>query len=160
MTRQISTKNYVIFAGLVIFTILTVLYLGKWYKTTEEYLTSISPLASILRVITIEELDSYLLDNPDAVVYITDKDKTYNYEEELKKLVENYDLENLVVYLELSEEDYKQMENYYFNSKLEVSNLVIFENNKIKYFLAHDEKDLTKENTINFLKEHEVIEND
>ena len=156
--RKIPKKNYFIFLGLVVVTIVLTLYLGKWYKTTTEYKNNISPLASSIKKITIDELDSYLLDNPDALVYITDNDKNYDYEKELKKIIETYDLENYIVYLEINDSDYQKITNYYYNSKLEINNLVIFDDNKIKYFVAHDESDLTSDNTIDFLKEHKVIE--
>ena len=156
--RKIPKKNYFIFLGLVVVTIVLTLYLGKWYKTTNEYKNNISPLASSIKKITIDELDSYLLDNPEALVYITDNDKNYDYEKELKKIIETYDLENYIVYLEINDSDYQKIIDYYYNSKLEINNLVIFDDNKIKYFVAHDESDLTSDNTIDFLKEHKVIE--
>ena len=158
MKRQIPTKNYFMLLGLTIVTFMVVLYFGSWYKTTNEYKNDISPLISVLNSITIEELDSYLLDNPESIIYISGTEKNYEYEKELKKIIENNNLQQTIIYLNLKENDYDKMDKYYFNDKLKINNLVIFENNKIQYFVAHNEKDLTKDNTINFLKEHEVIE--
>lgn len=157
--RKIPLKNYFLLAGIYIFTLMGVLYLGSWYKMTTEYKKDNSPVLEIINEISINELDSYLIDKPSAVIYMSAyNDDLYLYELDLIRLIRDYNLKSEIVYINLNDSDLKEIDKYYSSKKYYKDNLVIFENGKIEYFLATNREDLTKEKTLKFLIEHEMID--
>ena len=159
MTKVVARKNYLILFVVAILTIVAVLYLGSWYKTTKQFQERHnSALLSVISSITIDELDSYILDNPEDLIYVTDTIKNNEYEEQLKDIIEEYNLDSFFVYLELNEDDYDRLKEYNNGSNLMLNNIIAFRENKIVDILATNEEELTKDNTITFLMEHQVIE--
>lgn len=157
--RDIQPKNYLFLAILSAVTVILVIYMGTWYKTTNEYKQNHSPLIGTINNISINELDSYLMENPNSLVYISNYSKElYQYENDLKSIITNYNLESDIIYINLSASDEQKIDDYYQVKEHYITNLVIFENGKIVSFLATTKEDLTKEKTIAFLIEQGVIE--
>ena len=157
--RNIPLKNYFIFGCISVITIILILYAGSWYKATNEYNKRPSPVLEVINTIQLDELDSYLLENPFALIYMSNYDESlYTYEEELSDIITKYDLYQDIVYISLNKVNTKKLRKYYNTQNYSENNLVIFEKGKIKYFLAVNDAQLTRENTLEFLIEHEMID--
>lgn len=147
--RIIPTKNYIILAIISVLTIVLVFYLASWYKTTKDYYKNNSVMSDILTEIKEDEISNYVIDNPHAMIYITSgkNQKHKEFEKELKKILEKYNLTNKIVYLNI---DTVKQENFlyefqktYFienirNDEWKVPNIIIFEDGKaISYVNNH-----------------------
>lgn len=159
MKRKIPLKNYIILVGIAFFTLLVVLYLGIWYKTTYEYKKNTSPLESVINEISIDELNSYLIDNPNCIIYISENNDAFKeYENILKDVIIEYNLKNEIVYIYINDDNFEKIRAYYKNEPLFDNNIVVFENGVIKASLARTIEDFNKDKTIEFLIEQELID--
>lgn len=118
--EKIKFKNYLILAAIFILTILLVLYISKWYQVYSDYQKETPVIRGTLSYeITNAELDHYIMENPSCVVYMctASSDNCRNFEKDFKKLIEKKDLQDSILYLNLSDiEDMNTFVNE-FNDK-------------------------------------------
>lgn len=166
--RKIPIKNYIIMLFITIVTILLVFYLVSWYNASKEYYQNNSIMTSYLSEIKDVELSSYLIDNPDTVIYYASgKDESIkDFEKEFKKLIEKYEIKDQIVYVDASKE-----ENSAFISNLrelnnekitfsDGNNLFCIKEGKIAKALFENSDVLDKRQARNFLIKCGVITND
>ncbi len=124
--KKIPGKNYFILAILILVTVVLTLvlsniYLAKSRKVSEffEYSNKITP----------SELDVYLTENPDVIIYISDKYNLENttVEKKLKEKLDSTNLKDKMIYIDKSEIDNKFIskikENY--NIDIDINKLPI-----------------------------------
>ena len=102
--KEIPFKNYIILAVILIFTILLVVYLFNWQSIYQKNKLQEPILDKYLMVINYNELDDYLVENKEAIVYVSvlNDEKIRMFEnkteqqakEEILKILENY--ENMI----------------------------------------------------------------
>lgn len=166
--KKISIKNYIIVVIMFIAGMGVTLYLCNWYNVYDEYQKQTPVIRGILSEITNEELEHYVMENPTTVIYMcTASNPTCrNYEKELKKLVESENLQEKIVYLNLSDIDEDQFidnfnNKYPYKVKLTTNYpaLVIFEDGEISNILQgkEDEK-LTIIKTKQFIEINKIGE--
>ena len=99
--KEIKKKNYVALSVLLIVTVILTLSLASIYKNREK-LTS--EFYNYSNVITEKELDEYILENPDLIIYMADKyDLLYNeFESEFQNKIEDMNLKSKLVYIDKS----------------------------------------------------------
>lgn len=104
--RRIPMKNYILLAVVLIITIIFVIYLYMWYGTYEETRLTSPIMGKYMQVINYNELNDYLVENKDTVIYssvLGDKE-IRNFEVKLKKLITDNSLKGSILYLNLTEE--------------------------------------------------------
>ncbi len=103
--RQVPIKNYILLIILFLASIFIVLYLCNWYQVYEDYKKQTPVIRGSLSEITTEEFDHYLMENPTTIVYMcTSADSDCrNFEKDFKRLVEKDNLQEDVIYLNLSD---------------------------------------------------------
>ena len=69
--KEIPFKNYIILAVILIFTILLVVYLFNWQSIYQKNKLQESILDKYLMVINYNELDDYLVEDKEAIVYVS-----------------------------------------------------------------------------------------
>lgn len=149
--KKISIKNYIILIVIFIVGIAITLYLCNWYHVYDEYQKQTPLIRGTLSEITNEELEHYVMENPTTVIYMcTASNPTCrSYEKDLKKLVESENLQEKIIYLNLSDIDQNQFvdsfnNKYPYKVKLTTNYpaLVIFEDGEINNILQgkEDEK--------------------
>ena len=162
--RTIAIKNYFIL-GLIFFAATTLtLYLCDVYRVYDEEKKQVPVIRGTLSEIITEELDHYVLENPTTIIYMctASDSKCRNYEKDLKKFVQKEELQESIVYLNLSDIDANIfVENfnnkYQFRIKLKTNYpaLVIFEDGKITHLLqAKENEKLTITKTKQFIELH------
>lgn len=143
--RQIKLKNYLILGLIFILTLFVVIALRKWYISYENYQLTIPVLKGKLNEVTVAELDNYLTENDDAIVYIEVSEDANSREvaEGLIDVVKKRELTERVVYLNISSiEDkdkfFKDFSSKYIQSeKLEYyPALVLFYEGKVEAFVS------------------------
>lgn len=165
--RQIPSKNYVIVLILFIISIILVLVLANWYKSYKDYQLTIPVINGVINEINDKEVDNFLLENRDTMIYIgiSNDDNCRKLEEDLKIIIEKNDLQNDIVYLNLSNIDKiddfieKFNDKYADDKRIEkYPSFIIFKNSKIVDAVSKTKKqDLYIDDVEQLLEEHEVI---
>lgn len=127
-------KNYFILAVIIIATVLLVWYLCNWYDAYQDYQKTIPVIRGELPEITDAELDHYLLENEEILLYLctASNEECRSFEGQLKKVVKKEKLENKMTYVNLSsvtniDEFYREFnENHPYQEKLEKYPAIIY----------------------------------
>lgn len=165
-------KKYIILFGIYLITIMLVFYISSWYKTVQEHYKNNSVIPEVVSEITAVELESFVIDNPNIIVYVaSSSDETIkDYEKILKKMITDNDIQNEVVYINLDKEENINLidtikVNYLADNLKKIStiftpNLFYFEDGKITDMVYIRTSGLTKNNTENFFERNGIINND
>ena len=161
-------KNYLILAALFIATTGLILYLCQLYKVYEEYQKQTPVIRDTLSEITYQDLEHYILERPTTVIYMcTASDMVCrNYEKNFKKLIKSKELQETIVYLNLSNVDqdkFIEEFNDKYPSKFKLTSrypaLVVFEEGKLINLLqGKDDEELTIVKTKQFIEIHKIGE--
>lgn len=121
--REIPKKNYWLLGLLSIITIVTVLYFSNWYKASKEYNIESSVMTNFLGEIKEVEIDNYILENPDIVIYISSdrEEQTKKFEKKLKNYIIKEEIKGQFIYLDcanLTPEFISTFQKKYFNGAL------------------------------------------
>lgn len=154
-------KNYIILIVIFILCWGLTLYLCEWYKVYNDYEKQTPVIRGTLSEITYEDLDHYVVDVPSIIVYICTSydDNCRNFEKNFKKYVKKNDLNDSIVYLNITNIDKQQFINdfnnkYNYKGKLtgNYPAFVSFKDGKINSVLqATDNKNLSLSKVDSFL---------
>ena len=132
--RKIPSKNYMYLALIVIITIILTFSLSKFYHNRYRE-TSI--LYNYLPEVTLDDLDTYLIENEIAIIYIDDKYNLNDNKEE-KKLKDNiikYNMNNRFVFLDSNKIDQHFIvsfnQKYHYNFKEEYPMIIIMTKDRV-----------------------------
>lgn len=167
--RKIPMKNYIILASTFLITLLIILYLCNWYKVYDEYQRKTPVINGTLSELTsTEELEHYIMENQTTVIYMctSSDDKCRNFEKDFKKLIQQKNLQDSIIYLNLSNIDKNEFVdtfnlNYPYKVKLNSNYpaIVIFEDNKVINILQGTENQkLTIEKAKQFIEINKIGE--
>ena len=70
LKKKSIVKNYIILIVLFILSFAFTLYLCKWYNVYKEYKNEIPVIRGVLSEISYDELDHYIIDNSNIMLYI------------------------------------------------------------------------------------------
>ena len=130
--RVIPPKNYLYLALIIIASILLIIYLLKWYKTYNDSKLYTGILNEYLQVINYNELNDYIIENKDAVIYVSilGNEEIRKFENKFKNTITDNNLRNNILYLDITNEEKEKVKE-----KLKINNnlpyLVVFTNGKI-----------------------------
>lgn len=163
--KEIPLKNYILLSIVLILTIVVVIYFFLWKNTYEKSKLQIPILDDYLLVINYNELNNYLVENKDAIIYISklNNENIRLFENKFKNIINKNNLNNKILYLDLTEElkennIVKEINKKYGKEMTEVPTIVIIKDGKIsssynikenKYNIKLLEKYLEKEDVIN-----------
>ncbi len=162
--KKIPIKNYVILVVLIAVTVLAACYGCYVYKKHQEhgYVTVMLPF---LKEIKEDGIGDYLVDNPTAVLYISDKTNSSLEEEELKvkQLITDYNLQSYFVYVDISNDQAKSLADFEKKYQLQLNYqnlpiLVIIEDEQVVEY--YNEQNWNAQEIEDFLVRNGVIEND
>ena len=102
--KKVTIKSYLILATTFMLTIGITIYLCECYKVYDESKKETPIIRGTLSEITSEELEHYVQENQNCVVYMCTASNQVcrDYEEKLKKLIKKKNLQEDIVYLNLS----------------------------------------------------------
>lgn len=94
-------KNYILLAVLLVVTVFLTFFLSSLYKSRNNV---VSDFYEYCNKINSNEFDEFIIENPDSIIYIGDKNDLDFKEQEsaLKDEIEKKGLKNKIVYLEKS----------------------------------------------------------
>ncbi len=167
--RKIPTKNYIKLALIFIFTLIVVFYANSWYKTYQINKLNTPYISGKIKAINKSELDTYLVENPNLIIYVgkNNDQKCYDFEKELYSAIKKSNLIEETVFLDLSDNyssdilDDIQDKYYSENITAELNNLpalLIIQDKQIKDVLivSNDEK-ISSDSIIQLFEEFEYI---
>ena len=163
--KEIPLKNYILLSIVLILTIVVVIYFFLWKNTYEKSKLQTPILDDYLLVINYNELNNYLVENKDAIIYVSklNDESIRLFENKFKNIINKNNLNNKILYLDLTEElkennIVKEINKKYGKEMNEVPTIVIIKDGKIsssynikenKYNIKLLEKYLEKEDVIN-----------
>ena len=132
----IPVKNYIILSVIAIVSIFFVIYSYMWYSTYKSNRLNTPILNEYLNVIQYNELDNYLIENKDAIIYVSalnDKEIS-SFEKKFKKIINKYSINNSFLYLDITNEledsnTYKQLKEKY---GVNIPYIINFKNGNIR----------------------------
>lgn len=163
--KEIPLKNYILLSIVLILTIVVVIYFFLWKNTYEKSKLQTPILDEYLLVINYNELNNYLVENKDAIIYVSklNNENIRLFENKFKNIINKNNLNNKILYLDLTEElkennIVKEINKKYGKEMTEVPTIVIIKDGKISssynikengYNVKSLEKYLEKEDVIN-----------
>jgi len=167
---KIDFKNYLILISIFLLTILLVLYISKWYQVYSDYQKETPVIRGTLNYeITNAELDHYIMENPSCVIYMctANSDNCRNFEKDFKKLIQKNNLQNSIIYLNLSDipdinafiDEFNNKYNYKVKLTANYPALVEFTEGKITAFIEGNKtQSLTITKASQFIDLHHIGE--
>lgn len=130
--RTVPLKNYIYLFIIIIITISLSLYILKWYNTYNESRLKTGILNNYLQVINYNELDDYIVENKNAVIYVTilGNEQIRDFEKNFKNTIMDKNLRDNMLYLDITNENQNSVKN-----KLKIEDklpyLIVYTNGKI-----------------------------
>ena len=130
--REIPTKNYLYLGIILLISILILFYAYRWYETYRDSKLNIGIMNDYLTVINYNELEDYIIENKDAVIYVSilGDEKINKFETSFKNTIMDNNLRKSMLYLNITNEDQEVIKN---NLKIdtELPSIVVYTNGKI-----------------------------
>ncbi len=132
ITKAIPLKNYIYLFLILLGSLLFLIYIYTWYETYKENKLKTGILNNYLTIINYNELDDYIIENKNAIIYVSilGNEKTSKFEEKFKNSIVDNNLKNTILYLDLTNENIPSA-----TKKLEIDDnfpyLVVYTNGKI-----------------------------
>lgn len=155
---NIPKKNYIIVILLFTFTVAITLIFSSIYTNKKE--ESVSNFYESTKKINYQDVENYLLDNPESIIYITDKNnkKYTKVEKKLESRLEKLKLKDsfvIIEYTELENGLNKYLKDKY-NTTIEYNNspiMIIINNDMIEANIT-----ITDNTNVNDILSEEVFE--
>lgn len=148
--RVIPVKNYIILVILFVAIVALVFYLCDLYHVYDAHQREIPVIRDTLSEIQPDELEHYIMENPTTVIYMCTAfdEKCRDYEKDLKKLVEKEELQESIIYVNLSNVDQTEFVDkfnarfpYRITLKKQYPAFVVFEDGEVRSILQADKND-------------------
>lgn len=162
--REIPFKNYIILALVLILTIIGVIYIFMWYSSKEKSKLELPILDDYIMSINYNELNDYIVENKDAVIYtsVLNDINIRLFENKFKNIIVKNNLNSSILYLDLTDEIKDNnvllnMEKKY-GTKVDIPSVMVFKDGVLidvynikedNYNIKKLEKYLEKEVVIN-----------
>lgn len=116
--RKIPGKNYLILGIIFLITVFLLYYFYMWSQAYKETKLNIRIMDSYMEVINYNELEDYLVENPDTVIYVSvlEDSKIREFEKKFKTVLKNNELDNEILYMDITENIKKQEIQKLFNN--------------------------------------------
>lgn len=164
--RKIPKKNYIFLSILSVVTILFSVYVMNWYKTSKEYSAEESLMTDFLGEVKESEIENYILENPEVVIYVASEqnENIKKFEKKLKEYLIKEDLKSHFIYLNcnnLSSDFITTFQKKYFNGALKkvyfpYPNLWLVDDGEVVDVLYRINQELDIKDVDQFLKKNGV----
>lgn len=134
--KKIKRKNYIILALILILTVFVTFFLSQLYKNRQR---SVSDFYNYANKINGNEIEQYLIENPDVILYISDKYDLSNdkFEKDFKEKLSELNINDMLIFVEKSDIDKAFLNSINADIKLSNTPVVILildkEAREVKY---------------------------
>ena len=124
--KKIFQKNYIILVVLLVVTVFFTLFLSNLYVSKNKLVSNFYEYSNKIKT---EEFDEYMIENPDTILYISDKyDLTHEtFENKFEEKINNLNLKENLVFIdkdEITDKFLNKMSNTY-EINIELNNIPI-----------------------------------
>ena len=159
--EQIPMKNYIYLGFILLATILVLFYAYRWYETYKEEMLNTGIMNNYLTVINYNELDDYITENKDAIIYVSilGNNKINKFENSFKNTIMDNELKKSILYLNITDEDINKVKEKLTIDK-NLPYIVVYTNGKITDTYSISKHDYSTKKTIKYLNRIGVTEID
>lgn len=159
--REVPRKNYIYLFLILLGSLLLLLYIYTWYDAYNENRLNTSIMDKYLTVINYNELDNYIIENKDAVIYVSilGNEDISKFEKKFKNLVYEHNLKNDILYLDISNENIS-IATKKLNIDEEFPYLVVYTNGVITDTYSINDNNYSNAKIEKYLNRIGVIDND
>ncbi len=137
--KDIPKKNYFILGIILIISCILVYYINAWYSLYQYEKRGNSPITTYMEIINYNEVENYIAENSDAIIYISKSNnlKIRKFEEDNEKLFKKLELNYNILYMDAKEVNKDLKIKYNVN---EYPTILFFKNKRLvnKYVLELD----------------------
>lgn len=165
--RNIPKKNYVILGIVILVSLLIVYYLYMWFTAYTATKEGEAILDKYMTVINYNELDNYLVENPDGIIYvgILNDEEISKFERKFKNSIKNSKINKEVLYLNITDEisnvnKVKEMKERYtvnYADITNVPNIMVFENGEIKTIYSIKDNGYDVDKAVKFINDIKLV---
>lgn len=100
--KDIPKKNYFILGIILIISCILVYYINAWYSLYQYEKRGNSPITTYMEIINYNEVENYIAENSDAIIYISKSNnlKIRKFEEDNEKLFKKLELNYNILYMD------------------------------------------------------------
>ena len=159
--RQIPKRNYFILGVVIIATFLILYYLYMWYDAYKETKLNMRILDNYMEVINYNELDNFLIESPNSIIYVSvlEDETIREFEKKLKKEFKNNKIDKQVLYMDITNDirdiniknDMISKYNLNGNNITNVPLFMVIINGKIKMFYSIHDNNYDISSAVNFI---------
>ena len=154
--RKIPIKNYIILGIVIIFTIFILYYFYMWVDVYKESKINIPIMDKYMSVINYNELDNFIVENPNSIVYVSvlENEDIREFEKKFKVKYKNNQINNEVLYMNITSDIVdsnlkKEMMYKYSVNSLNITSvplIMVFEDGKLSsiYSISDNNYDIDK----------------
>jgi len=159
--REVPRKNYIYLFLILLGSLLLLLYIYTWYDAYNENKLNTSIMDKYLTVINYNELDNYIIENKNAVIYVSilGNEDISKFEKKFKNLVSEHNLKNDILYLDISNENIS-IATKKLNIDEEFPYLVVYTNGVITDTYSINDNNYSNAKIEKYLNRIGVIDND
>lgn len=137
--KDIPKKNYFILGIILIISCILVYYINAWYSLYQYEKRGNSPITTYMEIINYNEVENYIEENSDAIIYISKSNnlKIRKFEEDNEKLFKKLELNYNILYMDAKDVNKDLKIKYNVN---EYPTILFFKNKRLvnKYVLELD----------------------
>lgn len=137
--KDIPKKNYFILEIILIISCILVYYINAWYSLYQYEKRGNSPITTYMEIINYNEVENYIEENSDAIIYISKSNnlKIRKFEEDNEKLFKKLELNYNILYMDAKDVNKDLKIKYNVN---EYPTILFFKNKRLvnKYVLELD----------------------
>ena len=161
LLREVPRKNYIYLFLILLGSLLLLLYIYTWYDAYNENKLNTSIMDKYLTVINYNELDNYIIENKNAIIYVSilGNEDISKFEKKFKNLVSEHNLKNDILYLDISNENINVATNK-LNIDDEFPYLVVYTNGVITDTYSINDNKYSNAKIEKYLNRIGVIDND
>lgn len=164
--REIPLKNYIILGLVILLTLGIVYYFYLWYITYEESKLNETIMDRYLEVINYNELNDYIVENRNAMIYtsVLEDNNIRKFEIKFKNIVVKNALKDKILYMDMTDifEDkikYTELRNSYQINNYNITNvpcILVFKDAKLVDIYSIKDNDYNTDNVLNYIIDNEM----
>lgn len=164
--REIPLKNYIILGLVILLTLGLVYYFYLWYITYEESKLNETIMDRYLEVINYNELNDYIVENRNAMIYtsVLEDNNIRKFEIKFKNIVVKNALKDKILYMDMTDifKDkikYTELRNSYQINNYNITNvpcILVFKDAKLVDIYSIKDNDYNTDNVLNYIIDNEM----
>lgn len=164
--KEIPLKNYIILGLVILLTLGLVYYFYLWYITYEESKLNETIMDRYLEVINYNELNDYIVENRNAMIYtsVLEDNNIRKFEIKFKNIVVKNALKDKILYMDMTDifKDkikYTELRNSYQINNYNITNvpcILVFKDAKLVDIYSIKDNDYNTDNVLNYIIDNEM----